>query len=192
MKAPSCLVGAAVLVAGCWLLSAGPGDAADEKEANAAVARVAALIAKNDMAGAKKEAAAVREKFDVEAVMKTLSLRTKKGIGVGPVAGAIKPDGVEQFILNMDKRAPQKKDAAAAEQAAYITAAVAEIVIDNCPVKTKQKNKDPKEWKQWSDDMRKSSLELAAALKNYNTAAIKKAATDLNNSCTNCHGPFRE
>ena len=48
------------------------------------------------------------------------------------------------------------------------------------------------EWKQWSEDMRKSSLELAQALKDYKAADIKSAVKKVNESCINCHGPFRQ
>ena len=56
----------------------------------------------------------------------------------------------------------------------------------------KEKDKDPKEWKQWSEDMRTSSLELARALKDYKAADIKAAVKKVNESCVNCHGPFRQ
>jgi hypothetical protein len=98
--------------------------------------------------------------------------------------------------LNLDKRAPAKTvldgHGGELERMAYISAAIAEIAIFKCPVQKKQKDKDPKAWKQWSEDMRDSSLELAEAFKAKNASAIKKAGKKLNDSCTNCHGVFRE
>ena len=114
----------------------------------------------------------------------------------GPKPNVVKPDGIEAFIINLEKRAPPKaaldKQGADLERMAYISAAIAEIAIYKCPVEKKQKDKDPVKWKQWSEEMRDASLELADAFKAKDAAAIKKAGKKLNDSCTNCHGVFRE
>lgn len=191
MKARSYVVGAGCLAAGLWLLTARAGGAADEKAAQEAVFKVADLLAKNDQEGAKKEAAAVAKKFELDEIMALFKLRAKKGLGVGP-KGAIKPDGIEALFQNMEKKGPPQKDAPAVERSAYISAAIAMIAVDKCPVQKKEKDKDPKEWKQWCEDMRKGSLELAAALKDYKPADIKSTVKKLNESCINCHGPFRQ
>ena len=193
LKARSYVVGAIVLASGLWLMTVNAGSAADEKAVQDAVLRVADLLAKNDHDGAKKEAAAVAKKYeDLQEIMSVFKLRSKKGVGIGSTAGSIKPDGIEALFQNMEKKGPAQKDAAAVERSAYISAAVALIAVDKCPVQKKEKDKDPKEWKQWSEDMRKASLELAAALKDYKPAEIKSAAKKLNESCINCHGPFRQ
>lgn len=194
MKARAFLVGGTLLAAGLWLLTAGTGSADDKtlKAAQDAVAKVADLLAKNDEAGAKAAAAEARKAYDLDDIMSVFKARGKKGVGVGPTPGAIKPDHIESYFQNMEKRPPAQKDASAVERAANLSAAVALIVVDKCPVEKKEKDKDPKEWKQWSEDMRKSSLELAQALKAYKAADIKAAAKKVNESCINCHGPFRQ
>ncbi len=194
MKAPSYAAGAAFLTLGLWMLSTNAGGAADDdyKAAQDAVGKVAELLAKKDEAGAKKEADAVRAKYELDAIMSVFKLRSKKGVGVGPTPKAISPDGIEALFQNMEKKGPPQKDAAHVERSAYISAAVAMIAMEKCPVQKKEKDKDPKEWKQWCEDMRKGSLDLAAALKAYKPADIKSTVKRLNESCINCHGPFRQ
>lgn len=193
-KARAFLVGGTLLAAELWLLTATFGQADDNKlkAAQDAVAKVADLLAKNDDAGAKSAAAEARKNFDLDDIMSVFKARTKKGVGVGPTPGAIKPDHIEALFQNMEKRPPPQKDAPAVERSAYLSAAVALIVVEKCPVAKKEKDKDPKDWKQWSEDMRTSSLELAKALKDYKAADIKTAVKKVNESCINCHGPFRQ
>src|SRR5262249_4715503 len=148
-----------------------------------------------DRDGAKKEAGAIPKDASLEDMMTIFKLRKSKGLGVGDGKSKELADGIESLIGNLEKRVPAKKvldekndDIA---RAAYISAAMAEIIKDRCPVKKKTGDKDPADWKKWSYDMYKSSLELAAAVKAKNTADIKAAAKKLNNSCLACHGPFK-
>jgi hypothetical protein len=193
-KARSLVLGFVILAGGLGLLSTGAGSAADNetKSAQEAIKKVAALLAKGDQAQAHQAAAEAAKKYDLDVIMDVFKARDKKGVGIGPKPKVYKPDGIEAQFINMEKRAPAPKDAPAFAEAAYLTAAVAEIIVDKCPVQKKEKDKDPKEWKQWSRDMRQSALQLATALKANDRNAVKKAAKELNNSCTNCHGPFRQ
>jgi hypothetical protein len=179
------------VLCGLWTLRA-----ADPKDAKAGVLQVADLFQKKDNDAAKKAAADFAKGADLDDVMGLLKLRAKKGLGVGPKPGPPRSDGIEAFILNLDKRAPAKavleKQGPDFERAAYVSAAIGEIAIYKCPVEKKQKDKDPVKWKQWSEDMRDASLELADAFKAKDASAIKKAGRKLNDSCTNCHGVFRE
>lgn len=188
------IVGGATLALGLALLvSAETGRAADQDKTTAAVLKVAdQLRQKND---AKETAKAVAKDNELEEVMGLLKLRSKKGLGVGTKAGAVKPDGIEAILLNLEKRVPKDlvgEHAADMERAAYVAAAIAQIASHQCPVKKKEKDKDPKQWQEWCEDMHKSALKLADAFKAKNAAEVKKAAKELNNSCTNCHGVFRQ
>lgn len=192
-------MGGAVLVCGFFFFATTEdGRAADKKKVQDALLKVADLIEKKDMAGAKKEAAAIAamDKFDLNDVMQFFKPRLKGGLGLGEKAGAISPDGIESYYMNLEKKAPPPKTletiSADLARSAYVVAAIAEVVIDKCPVPAKKGEKDPAQWKSWTEDMRKSSIELAEAFKEKNAMGIKSAAKKLNESCINCHGPFRE
>jgi hypothetical protein len=194
-RAWSLVAGTAVLL-GTMVLSATSGTAADGKSVRADIARAADLLEKGDDAGAKKIIAALAGDKDLplEDVMATLKLRRSKGLGVGkePIKGVA--DGVESLISNLEKRAPAKMledHNAALVRAAYVSAVIGAIVKDHSPVKVKTGDKDPADWKKWSEDMARESTELARALKAKKPADIKAAAKKLNKTCLACHGPFK-
>src|SRR5579872_3815968 len=67
------------------------------KQAQAAIFDVADTMRK-DPAPARKKAAALAKKADLENVMHAFKQRSKGGIGVGPAAGAITPDWIDRKI----------------------------------------------------------------------------------------------
>jgi len=69
--------------------------------------------------------------------------------------------------------------------------AVAEIALAKTP-KKKDGEKDPKDWKEYSEEMIKQSRELRKAIEAADPKAVKVTANKLNASCTNCHGKFRD
>jgi hypothetical protein len=193
--APRAIVGGLTLGLAIWFLAA-TGSAADEERAT--VSKIADLIAKNDMDGAKKEAAALAKKAELEDVMQSFKprLKTNKGgFGIGPKPGAIQPDSIELKIGALAKKAPTagdlKSQSDALTEMAYRTAAISLYAQEKAPAK-KAGAKDPKDWKQWSEDLTKSSLELAAAIKKGDAKAINTAAKNANAACNNCHGVFRD
>src|SRR5713226_379457 len=93
------ILGSAMLLGGLWTLRA-----ADPKDAKAGVLKIADLFAKKDNAAAKQTAEEFAKGAELMDVMDLMKLRAKKGLGVGLKPGAIKPDGLEAFILNLDKR----------------------------------------------------------------------------------------
>ncbi len=192
------LIASAVAVAlGVWALSAvGPGKAADEdKEAREAIEKLAETVAKGDKDAAKKQAEEVAKKVELSAVMETFKLRAKGGRGVGKTANAITPDGIEAQIMGLAKKEPAaaalNKTAADLEEMANITTAIAFLAEAHTP-KKKVGDKDPKDWKQWVQDMQAASGDLAKAAKAKDGPGIKTAATKLNSACNNCHGVFRD
>jgi hypothetical protein len=186
------ILGSVALVCGLWLSAAADfGRAADDK-ATATVLKVAGLFAKKDAAEARKEAKAAANDLELEDVMNVLKLRSKKGMGIGPKPNAVRPDGIEALLINWEKRVqPQllTQHTAALERMAYVTAAVGAIAANKPPAGKKGKLSD---WKKWSEDMQKYSLELADAIKAKNAADVKKIAKNLNGNCTECHGVFRD
>jgi hypothetical protein len=189
---------ATVLLSGLsFLTTSGNGTAGDEAAVRDDVLKLADVVQKRDKEECKKQAEAIGKKYELEDVMALMRLRAKKGLGLGPTPGAIKPDGIEAMIINLGgRRTPKPKDLAAQgkalEQAAYVTAAIAEVARDKCPVDKKQGDKDPQSWRTWSEEMYTSALELAQAAQAQNPMAVKAAATKLNASCNSCHTAFRD
>jgi hypothetical protein len=183
-------LGAITLALGLGFLVATDTIFADEKDD---VAKLAAEMAKGT-APAKK---AIDDlvKADLEDVMKSFKLRKDKGIGVGDKAGAITPDGIEAKFVNIGKKQMTAKEITdqgeALVKAAHATNVIGKVALAKAPGK-KVGAKDPKDWKQWSDDMIKSSDELAKALKSKDPKGILAAVKNVNASCNNCHGVFRD
>jgi hypothetical protein len=193
----------------CLLCTAPAGSAADKKDdkkdekkdddkpspAIDPVAKMADMIEKGDMDKAKKAAADVADKYSLGDAMNVLKPRAKGGIGVGK-EGQYNPDGIElQIQQKLSKKTQNKSDleksAADIERMADIVAGIAEIT-DLFTPKKKVGDKDPKDWKDYTTDMKEASAELAKAAKAKDADAIKKAAQRLNSSCNNCHGKFRD
>ena len=85
-----------------------------------------------------------------------------------------------------------KKQADDIARAARITQAVAEVTLEKSPVKKKMGDKDPADWKKWTEDMKNSAKDLANAAKKGDAKGVKDASSKLNASCNNCHGVFRD
>ena len=200
------VVSSVTLALGLWML-AGTGNrsAADDKKDKKengdrdAVRKIADALEKGDTAAAKTQAKAVAAKVeDLDDIMHMFSPRKPNGTGgegIGSKPGAIKPDCIEIKIQYLGKRVMAnelKNDSAALLRMAYITAAIAEVAQNKCPVEKKTGEKDPVKWKKWSEDMETSALELAKAVQAKDAMAVKKSAFKLDNTCRECHGVFRD
>jgi hypothetical protein len=194
------LTAGAVLAMGIWCAAASPGLSADDEEDTKAVQEAQAALKKLvNMNGdaAKTQAKAIADASRKAAgggdeglkfVMRAYKPKAKGGIGVGP-----KGESIELKIIGLSKRvsgeaAKQKEDL---ELIAGISKAISEVTHYYTP-KGKKPGKDPKDWTKFTDEMTKGSEELAKAAKSGNAREIKTAATNLNASCTNCHGTFRD
>ncbi|MFO0879980.1 MAG: cytochrome c [Gemmataceae bacterium] len=167
-------------------------DAKEVKKAQQDILDLAKKVA--DGKDVSKEAADIKKKYEeLNTVMHAYKPSTKGGIGTGlePKAG----DGIEIKVINLGKRALTSaalaKEKEALVKVAYINAAIADITHAYAPAKPKG-GKGAKEWKQFCEEMKKSSLDLAKAVEAGDTAKIKAAANNLNNSCNNCHSDFRD
>jgi hypothetical protein len=193
MKRLTVLWAAGVGLAALTLAANGLGAAADG-EANGLINNVADLLQKGDVAGAKKAAKAVADKNDVDIIMTCFNTRKKKGIGVGPTANAVLPDGIEVKIeaLVRDGITPAalQKEGPALARAGYVISAVGHIAVDKAPAKDigKQKKSD---WLEWAHGLAKSSEEFAVAAKGSSAADLKKAASKVKQNCDSCHAVFK-
>jgi hypothetical protein len=138
----------------------------------------------------KMKAADIQKAHDLEFVMYVFKPSSKGGLGKG--------DGFEVRIKDLaSKKAPPLAKAALAAEAddlirlATVTKAIAEVNDFYTPTK-KEKDKDPKDWRIYTGEMKQSSMDLIDAVKGMDPDAVKKAATKLNNACSQCHAKFRD
>lgn len=197
MNARSWQVGGGVVLALAMLLVGPDTQGAAKPKLVADMNKLVDAIAKDpkDVDGHKKAAAALAKAHDFEVVMKLFELRTKDGIGIGAKPGEIKPDGIEQLIIALDRNAPAAADvkdqAAAWAQLGYICAAVSDLMTDPAKADITKAN-EQKVWKTHNEAFKKASLAFAeAAKKNPTPASIQKAARALNDTCLKCHDDFR-
>jgi hypothetical protein len=130
-------------------------------------------------------------------VMTPFKVWKKGGNGLPEVlrTGKLKKDewnGIEEKVKALWKtKADLKKQGSEIALMAAQIAATAQLTEELPPVKQKEGDKDPREWKKWSEDMRKFALDLVAAAKKGDAAEVKKAAKRLDDNCTACHKIFK-
>jgi hypothetical protein len=153
------------------------------------VKKIAALIKKGDMVGAKKAAAAAHKGIEIEDVMNLFKPAKKKGIGV---TGS--DLGIENMLLKIGRDAPTAanamKMAEAYEEMGYNIAAIGLITEHKAPEKNVGKM-TKQAWLQSTTDMVETGVKLAEAAKAKNPADLKAQATKVNNNCSSCHTIFR-
>jgi hypothetical protein len=128
-------------------------------------------------------------KFDLNEAMGLLKLRSREGLGLGPRGGAYpaKEDGIEAKIMALASKelpaAQLKTQAADLEKAAYVVAALAHVSEAHTPAR-KVGAKDPKDWAKFTEEMKRGSMGLAAAVKKGSPAEVKKGvATRESDGC---------
>lgn len=192
------LIGSMTLtaVAAAALVWSGPSGAGDAKALQASIDKIAAALKKGDKDGAKSMADALAKKTEeIAEVMDLFKPRKKGGFGVGEKPGSVEPDHIDQLLVKMSGPNPPapatlKKHAAALEQMAYRTAAIALISGAKAPEKNQGK-KTRKDWIAWSTEMHDGAIALAEAAKAMKVADIKSGASKTYGACANCHGVFR-
>lgn len=161
----------------------------DAKEVNAAVSK---LVGK---APDTKAIAELAKKYSLDELMHVFKFRAKGGLGVGETAGAITPDGIEAKLQGLQKKEADKADLAKNGKAyatmGEVSLILAEISEAHTP-KDKKGEKDPKKWKEFVEKMRTGSKDLITASNKSDAKGLKKAAKELNDSCIECHGIFRD
>ncbi len=159
-----------------------------KKEAQEAVRQLVESM-KNNKGDFKARVEALHKKFDeLKPIMWVYKPRNKGGIGMGK-SGA----GIENELARLSgakaRPNPSKDPMLKTDliKAAEISMAIAEVTDLYAP------KKDTAKWKGYTKDMKKSAEELLETVKSGgDTPKVKKALTNLNASCTNCHSDFRE
>ncbi len=181
--------GLALLIAmgGATLGRSGDDDEEEMKatqEAQQAIVQMMDAMRKGD--DGKKQAEAIHTKFpDLKPVMNIFKPSKKGGLGVGTKGQG---DGIEQRLISWSKKSNPDlaQNRAAMQRAAEVSRAMSEVTELYLP------KKDVEKWKQYCDEMRQGADELLKAVRTNNAVAVKSAVTNLNGSCTNCHGVFRD
>jgi soluble cytochrome b562 len=184
--------GAAVLALGVVFFTAAQ---AGERED---IDKLADVAAKSPDDLQKKADAYAKNLDSLEDVMNLLKKRTKDGkggYGIGPKPTGQMDDGIEARIQNYAKKAPTAADLKKQKddllQAMNRVKAVAAVGNAKTPTK-KMGDKDPKDWKEYIEEMSKQADALGKAIESGDPKQVKDAASRLNGSCTNCHGKFRD
>lgn len=116
---------------------------------------------------------------DLGDAMKVFALPTKGG------------EGIEKEFLSLGGQRKMLTTAQMSDKLvlmAYKSALVAEVSRAHVAV-AKNKKKD---WLQWTDDMRKYSLEVAEAVQGKKAKEVKFALEKANASCNACHKVFKD
>ena len=183
----------ALLGLGLWIASQAANGRTDEKETKEAVQKLIETM-KKDPAAAKKQAEEIAKKADLEDVMNLFKPRAKGGLGFNPKDDA-KKDGIELKLQAIAKTAPAKmvlqNQAADYARLVEVAQAVAEIASYAKVPKAQTAGKGPKDWKQYTDDLKKGLHGLSDAVKAGDPAKVKTAASAVNSACNNCHTDFR-
>jgi hypothetical protein len=160
---------------------------------------VADLVEKGKLDDAKKAgkdvaAKTVAAKGDWETIMHAFKLRSKKGIGVGAMANAVTPDGIEAKIeaLARDNLTPAAltKEKDGLGRLGSVVAGVGYVIVAMPPEKDDGKAKRA-DWITWSESLAKAGVEFTAAAKAASVADLKKAATKIKQNCDSCHAVFK-
>ena len=184
----------AVVAAALGLVMAAEFVRAGDPKTRDAVDKIAKALHKGEKAEATKLAGALKIE-EIDEVMAGFKLRTKKGFGVGDKPGAIEPDGIELKLDNIEQKginaATLKKEADALIQAAYRSAAIAEVAHKRGWTEANKGKKTKEAWTKLSAEMRDASTSFADAVKGGNADKVKTAAGKLNSSCSACHAIFK-
>jgi cytochrome c556 len=208
-KWTSILAGFAVTAAlgVCFLAAASgrdddPEKVKQEKMKKAAVVREPVLKLADAVTGkeddAKKLAAEIAGKYDIEFVMWQFKPREDGGLGVSPDPNAPRPDNsVELKIIALSSTktpvtakalAAQKKDLV---RMMHVTAAIA-LVAPNYAPKKDEPDKKIADWLKLSAAMKKGSQDLLDAINAENPESVQKTALRLSSTCDECHTKFRD
>lgn len=144
---------------------------------------------------ANKVKAFRKKHTDLDELMHAYKFRARGGVGVDPKADP-KNDGLETRITRLATKnalapAALKKEKDLLLKASYVNLAMAKLTMEYAPEKPKG-GKGAKEWTKLTQEMEKGTKEMIEALKKDDPAALKKAATEVNNACNTCHSDFRD
>lgn len=182
-----------LLALSLWSLTAYSADDDEDKQA-IKEAQQAVIKLMESMNGAKggavkAQAEAIKKKFEeLKPVMWVYKPRNKGGIGMkdgSSIETEINRLTSTKARLTPKKVADMKDDLIKAGELSRAMAEVTDLYAKQYA------KKDEGEWKKYTQDMRKGAEELIQAAKSGDPMKVKKAASNLAGSCTDCHTKFR-
>jgi hypothetical protein len=191
---------AAVVLAALAQSNANIGDKQRRATVRAAALQVADAIRNGNLDDARKQAAALAQlpadpgakPAEVPLLGKQVTFREAMELfdleGAGGTGGEKKLRELCQKDTYRRKKAlPEKEMNDDLLVLAYRSAALAELsaVHNDATVK-----KDPKKWKQYAEEARQASLELAVAVREQKGGPAWTALNRLNSACSGCHSDF--
>jgi hypothetical protein len=182
----------ALLALSLWSLTAYSADDDEDKQAikDAQQAVLKLMDSMNGNKGdAKAQAQAIKKKFEeLKPVMWVYKPRNKGGIGMkdgASIETEINRLTSAKIRLDKNKVAKMRDDLIKAGELSRAMAEVTDLYAKQYG------KKDEGEWKKYTQDMRKGAEELIEAAKSGDPVRVKKAASNLAGSCTDCHTKFR-
>jgi cytochrome c556 len=182
---------ASLLALGIWSLTAYSADDEDKEAIQKAQQEVNKLVESMDggKGDVKAQVQAIRKKFDdLKPIMYVYKPRGKGGVGMGKDGASIETELAKiGSPRGKEKLTPKKLESLQKDliRAGKLSKAIAEITDQYTP------KKDSAKWKGYVEEMKKGADELIEAAKSNDVGKVKKAATNLSASCTNCHSDFR-
>ena len=135
--------------------------------------------------------------LDLDPVMHSFKPRAKGGFGIGMKAGLVpaNQDGIEAYLPTLSKKGLSAADAGKLADPIIAMCnrvlAIAEV-SDHLWPESKESSKSKKKWLDLNEIMKVGAKDLSEAVSTKNYAGVKKAASKLNSSCTDCHSVFRD
>jgi len=135
--------------------------------------------------------------LELDPVMHSFKFRAKGGFGIGMKAGLVpaNQDGIEPYLPTLSKKGLSAADAGKLADPIIDMCnrvlAIAEV-SDHLWPESKESSKSKKKWLDLNEIMKVGAKDLSEAVSTKNYAGVKKAASKLNSSCTDCHSVFRD
>lgn len=135
--------------------------------------------------------------LELDPVMHSFKPRAKGGFGIGMKAGLVpaNQDGIEAYLPTLSKKGLSAADAGKLADPIIAMCnrvlAIAEV-SDHLWPESKESSKSKKKWLDLNEIMKVGAKDLSEAVSTKNYAGVKKAASKLNSSCTDCHSVFRD
>lgn len=166
------------------------------KPVDVVVKEIGEEFRKGNQDAAKKTAVdAVKNIDELAKLMKMFKLRSKEGLGAGPIALANPgKDGIEMMIRDLAREVPGgiAKQSASLETMGYWIAAMGEMSHAAHGKVDFAGKRNKKAWLDMSEEMRVLGLAFAKAAAGKGGKDIKDAAGRVNANCNNCHSLFRQ
>lgn len=170
-----------------------PANARVGKSVRNNVANLGVLLARRE-ARARGWAMEIGRQTQLDDLMGVFRPRRRKHtdadppLGIGPTAGKVAPDGIEQLLFALETERAPYIDPALLVETAYRIQAVAEVTKDmKAPFHAMNVA-----WKKYTTDFQTASVEFTTAARSGDAPTVRQAVRKLNATCAACHNTAKE